>query len=279
MNNKKLTETIQNLFANKSNDVFFTPDEVIVAALHSYLFVKPIERKRTFFKDLMVDGMFAFVDSKEIQERTNTQLEHYIPYLMTSRRYMKTCRKWFDKRWFKKQLRFIDMEEEFNETLLEKYIKQLDEMKVACFYQLVVWLGYKEGLFVSADNCANVWTAVDTTCHKADATLPRISGNEEEFPMCIFEHLDKDYIVKLLLENIDKDVMVAAYLAKALYYSEPLIAREYLYLVAVYKAEFGLDIFSPVTSDITTTKNKLLGPTTLSIVEHGGFVKWLRKRD
>ena len=279
MNNKKLTETIQNLFANKSNEVFFTPDEVIVAALHSYLFVKPIERKRTFFKDLTVDGMFAFVDGKEIHERTNTQFEHYIPYLMTSRRYMKTCRKWFDMRWFKKQLRLINMEEEFNETLLEKYIKQFDEMKVACFYQLVVWLGYKEGLFVSADSYANVWDEVDTTCHKADATLPRISGNEEEFPMFIFEYLDKDYIVNLLLENIDKDVMVAAYLAKALYYSEPLIAREYLYLVAVYKAEFDLDIFSPVTSDITTTRNKLLGPTTLSIVERGDFVKWLRKRD
>ena len=152
-------------------------------------------------------------------------------------------------------------------------------MKVACFYQLVVWLGYKEGLFVSADSYANVWDEVDTTCHKADATLPRISGNEEEFPMFIFEYLDKDYIVNLLLENIDKDVTVAAYLAKALYYSEPLIAREYLYLVAVYKAKFGLDIFSPVTSDITTTKNKLLGPTTLSIVERGDFVKWLRKRD
>ena len=50
MNNKKLTEIIESLFAEKCNDALFTPDEVAVATLHSYLFVKPIERKRTFLE-------------------------------------------------------------------------------------------------------------------------------------------------------------------------------------------------------------------------------------
>ena len=227
----------------------------------------------------MIDGMSAFVDSKEIQERTNTQFDNHIPYLMTARRYIKTNRKWFDKRWFRKQICLIDMEEEFNETLLEKYINKLDEMKVACFYQIVVWLGYKEGLFMSTGSYATVWAKVDAECRKSDAFLPRISGNEEEFPMFIFEHIDKDYMVKLLLENIDKDVNVAAYLARALYYSEPLVAREYLYLIAAFKKTFGLEIFSPVTSDNTVTKNEFYAPMTMRSIEHGDFVKWLTKRD
>jgi hypothetical protein len=161
---------------------------------------------------------------------------YLIPHLM------KLCRKSFDERWFEHQINRMD-DDKFDDELLYKYVGKFDTEQVSHIFQLVVHEGRKYNLFTSEMNYKKLWEEIGAECKKIDSNLPSIDSNYSEFPMFIFECLDKAIIAKILLKYINKDMDLAGYIARILYYMEPLDALEYSSIAMSYIDLFGFRVF------------------------------------
>ena len=61
--------------------------------------------------------------------------------------------------------------------------------------------------------------------------------------MFIFDCLDKVIISKIMLKYIDMDKDLAGYIARVIYYMEPLDALEYSHIAMSYIDLFGFRVF------------------------------------
>jgi hypothetical protein len=96
---------------------------------------------------------------------------------------------------------------------------------------------------MSEDDYRKLWTELNSECKKIDSSLPEINGDYTEFPMFIFDCLEKTTISKILLKHITKDKDLAGYVARMLYYTEPIDAVEYHDIAMSYVGLFGFRAF------------------------------------
>ena len=152
------------------------------------------------------------------------------------------CKKSFDSKWFRSQIDRID-EEELDAECLDKYVNSFSHDQLSHLFQLIVHTGYKNNCFMNEHSYQALWEEISREGKKIYKTFPTLQGDYEDFPMLIFNCLDKDVLRKLLLKHIEKDKDIAAYVARLLYYFEPLVALEYIGVAMSYADLFGFRVF------------------------------------
>jgi hypothetical protein len=240
-NNKKVIERISRVCGKHLEYDCDAIQAVFSTVLHAYYFVKPGEATQKFVKKLAKNTV------KGIEE--GTKLSNDTGYDITScavarliPRIVKLCEKFFDARWFECQISAID-EDVFDDTLLNRYVERYDAEQTSHIFQLIVHHGYKQNFYMSEDGYRELWAELNSECKKIDSTLPEINGDYTDFPMFIFDCLDKTTISKILLKHITKDKDLARYVARMLYYTEPIDAVEYQSIAMSYIDLLGFRAF------------------------------------
>ena len=243
-NNKETIERIQRVCGTDVSEFRCEArslEDSFSTALYAYYFVKPGKATQRFVKRLAQSTIDAISEGTKLSNETGFNITACaVAYLIP--RIMKLCRRSFDERWFEHQINLMD-DDEFDDTLLCKYVERFDVEQVSHVFQLLVHEGRKHHLFMSETNYKELWEEIDEECKKLDSNLPSVDGNYSEFPMFIFDCLDKAIISKIMLKYIDMDKDLAGYIARVIYYMEPLDALEYSHIAMSYIDLFGFRVF------------------------------------
>ena len=216
-------------------------EDSFTTALHAYYFVKPGKQTKRYMKKLAQCTIKALEDGLELSKKVGCPAQAGAAFRLIA--YVnRLCRSSFDSRWFESQINRID-EEELDIRCLDKYVNNFDKEQLSHLFQLIVHVGYKSNCFMSERSYRVLWEEVNRECQILNNTLPVVSGNYDDFPMFIFDHVDKEILGRLLLKHIEKDKDIAAYVARLLYYFEPLVALEYIGVAMSYADLFGFRVF------------------------------------
>lgn len=243
-NNKETIERIQRVCGADLSRLGYeghSLEDSFSAALHAYYFVKPGKATQRFVKKLAQDTIDAIRAGNKLSDETGFNVTACAAAYLVPR-IMRLCKKSFDVRWFEHQINLMD-DDKFDDALLCKYIGKFDAEQVSHIFQLIVHKGRKYHLFMSEKNYEELWEEIGVECQKIDIKFPSVDRNYSEFPMFIFDCLDKGIISKILLKYINKDIDLAGYMARVLYYMEPLDALEYLSVAMSYIDLFGFRVF------------------------------------
>lgn len=242
MTNKNIIETIERVC--KQENSHYNWEDNFYAALYAYYFVKPGKNTRRFMKQLANSDITALFRGQELFEIEGQCLNGCVAFESFPHT-KRICKKFFDKKWFEHQISRMEDNEEFSAGLLDEYLKKFDNTQITSFFQLIVALGYKDGLFLSNENCKELWETVNIECHNINENLPPIDNNYTKFPLYIFDYLKDITIKNILRKYIDKNKDIAGYLARALYYSDPYAAKDYLGVITHYTYLFHFPVFYP----------------------------------
>ena len=241
---RDVIERIQRVCVTDKRDFVYEEhslEDCLSTALHAYYFVKPGKPTKRFMRRLAQSTIKAIKDGMELSEKVGYPVQAWTGIRLVAH-INRLCQKSFDSRWFEYQINRID-EEELDGSCLEKYVNNFDKEKLSHLFQLIAHIGYKNQCFMSEHGCQALWEEVNRECQIVDNNLPTIRSGYDDFPMFIFEYLDKEVLEKLLLQHIEKDKDIAAYVARLLYYFEPLVAAEYIGVAMSYADLFGFRVF------------------------------------
>lgn len=241
---RDVIERIQRVCGTNMSDFRYAEhslEDCLSTALHAYYFVKPGSATKRFMKKLAKSTIKGIKEGRELSNATGYATEvcvagNLIPHII------KICRKSFDGRWFEYQINNMN-DEVFNDKLLDKYVENFDKDQIGHLFQLIVNIGYKNHCFMSEHSCHVLWEEINRECQMLDNNLPIISSEYDDFPMFIFDCLNKEVLLKLLLKHIEKDKDIAGYVARLLYYFKPLVALEYIGVAMFYADLFGFRVF------------------------------------
>ena len=216
-------------------------EDCFSTVLHAYYFVRPGKETKKFMKKLAKCTINGIKAGMKIADATGELMEGCVAICIIPR-IMKLCIRSFDEKWFEYQINRMD-NEDFSESIMDKYVQKYDAEQMSHFFQLVAHIGYKNNNFMSEHNCRMLWEEINKECQTIDNSLPIISSDYNDFPMFIFDCLDKDVISKLLFKYIEKDKDICGYVARLIYYFEPLVALEYIGVAMSYADLFGFRVF------------------------------------
>lgn len=228
MNNKEMIERIERVYNEDIRNFEYKDTsfkDSFSTALHGYYFVKPGKATKNYMTKLSYCIIDGIKEGNKIAEDDGFPVKP-CSVLCIIPRITKLCQKSFDMRTFEQQINRIN-DDEFDDGLLKKYIEKLDEEQVSHLFQLIIHNGRKYHFFNNENECEALWQEINRECQNLDKSLPIINSNYEEFPMFIFDAIDKDVLANLLLKYVEKDKDLAGYIARVLYYVEPLDALEY----------------------------------------------------
>lgn len=245
--NKNTKETIERINKVCVKDVSELCDEelnvedVFSTVLNAYYFVKPGKSTKKFMKKLARSTADGIKKDLVLSDLKGIDISPCIGWSLFTR-IMSLCRKSFNARWFEHQINNID-DDEFDGTLLKKYLGISDKEQVSHVFQLIVHRGREYHLFMSENNYRKLWDEIDSECKNCDMNLPSVDSNYTTFPMFIFDCLDETIISRILLKYIEKDNDLAGYIARVVYYMEPLDALEYSDVAMSYIDLFKFRVF------------------------------------
>lgn len=240
-NNKEVIERISRVCGKHLEYEGDAIEAVFSTAFHAYYFVKPGKATKKFVKKLAQNTIKGIKEGTELSNETGYNITDCAAACLIPR-IVKLCGKSFDARWFECQISAID-DDEFDDTLLHRYVERFDAEQTSHIFQLIVHHGYKQNFYMSEDGYRALWAELNSECKKIDINLPEINGDYTTFPMFIFDCLDKTIISKILLKHITKDKDLAGYVARMLYYTEPIDAMEYQDVAMSYVDLFGFRVF------------------------------------
>ena len=96
---------------------------------------------------------------------------------------------------------------------------------------------------MSDEDYHKLWNKINKACRQIDENLPTINSNYSEFPMFIFDRLDKTIISQILLDHVKKDKDLAGYLARVIYYVNPIDTFEYFTVAMSFIDLFEFRVF------------------------------------
>ena len=216
-------------------------EDCFSTALHAYYFVRPGKQTKRFIKKLAQITIRGIKEGMDLSDATGYEVTGCAAYSLIPH-LVKLCSRSFDTRWFEYQINRMD-EEKLDAHLLDKYIEDFNKDQLSHLFQLIVHTGYKSHCFMNEQTCRALWQEINEECQIIDNNLPIINSDYDDFPMFIFNCLDKAIIAKILLKYIEKDKDIAAYVARLLYYCEPLVSLEYIGVAMSYADLFGFRVF------------------------------------
>ena len=254
MKKNQIVEIINRYCVNKEEPDFDGSEVIGSILVHSYLFVRPGDDSKKFMTSVLkslTKGVEEAINNY-LEEKYLANLEDYI-LCSTSRSVLDVVREMFDKDYFKKQcICFEEDEDEYDESLLDKYLVMLNKEQVYKFMVNIDWLSEIMGLF---SNWRDPWwrKEINACCREMDSSIPCINCDFEAYsaftenqPMYMFDYMSKETFIKICRKAITKDVILAGNLAKTLYYTDDYsLIDSYARIAELFQRLFDMDVYNP----------------------------------
>ena len=255
MEQKKIITALRRLSKQDPEHGRFMLCEVFASIINGYYYVAPGLESDHFFKRVnnIIAMAYRYADAQQPFFDGKVE-DQYAMALQSAAAQMcvQLINEVFDEEYFEHQLKLMDIEDESDVKLLEKYLLALDKNKFKVFLQLI-----KEGKgirHISVNKLRRMRKALNAECCNVNPAIPNMSDSyaayesfEKENPLYFCDCLSKETLVSILLKYMDCDLDIAVYTAKALFYSDCREAYNYLTLAFYFENYWENNALHPTT--------------------------------
>jgi hypothetical protein len=255
MEQKKIITALRRLSKQDPEKGRFMLGEVFASIINGYYYVEPGINSDYFFKSVKNIIAISYRYADEQQPFFDGKVKDQYAMALQScaaRMCVQLINEVFDEEYFEHQLKLMDIEDESDVKLLEKYLLALDKNKFKVFLQLI-----KEGKgirHISINKLRRMRKALNAECCNVNPAIPNMSDSyaayesfEKENPLYFCDCLSKETLVSILLKYMDCDLDIAVYTAKALFYSDCREAYNYLTLAFYFENYWENNALHPTT--------------------------------
>ena len=259
MTNKNVIEIIDRLMDPNVNGVVFNANEVFTAIAHGYYYIRPGKDTANFVKQInkiLVQARKA--RHKAHNQKTNgVKFDDWLVGKMSADAFY-LAKTMFDQEYYESRVERMSMHEEYDESLLERYMYWLNDEELQSVFSGFVTFKLQYDAFISDENFERLEKELENKCvaivqnssyyaEHYDEHLDRIYNKPDGF----FMYLSKESIIDTICKYVDKDPLMFACLIKAFKYADPRTAAEYTVLAMLLDYEFELNIFDPPITDMS----------------------------
>lgn len=274
MTNKNVIEIINRLMDTNVDRVVYYADEVFCLIAHGYYYVRPGKDTDRFIKQINK----ILVQARKTCSKTHDQEIGSIPFEewligKMSADALYIARTMFDKEYYDSQVSRMVMCEEYDESLLERYMYWLNDEELKSVFEGLVTFKLNYDAFISDENFELMEAEIDKKCVAIVQSSSCYATNYDVHMDCIyntpdgfFMYLCKESIIDTVCRYVDKDPLMFASLIKAFKYSNSHTAAEYTGLAMCLDYEFELDIFDPQITDMSKSCFKDDAPEVSKVI-------------
>ncbi len=255
MKNREIIQFIDRYCAHKEDlDVNSNADLAYTILAHGYLYVKPGKPTEKFtlrvIEALKVGATDGFNNYLE-DEYCSWSLDEWIRISMANTA-LQVAREEFDKKYFKKQIKLLELDEECDDALLDKYLNLMNKDQLATFMDEVSYYRAHYLTFTCIDVETEITDELHERCRKVNPLLPeKAHGLEylsfrEKNPNYLLDYLSKEEIVSAIKREIIWNNSLAGHVARMLYNTNSVgVMESYIELISTYEYTFHKDIYKP----------------------------------
>ena len=259
MTNKNVIEIIDRLMDPNVNCMVFNANEVFTAIAHGYYYIRPGRDTAKFVKQINK----ILVQARKARHKAHDQKTNGAPFdewLMgkMSADAFYLAKTMFDQEYYESQVERMTMHEEYDESLLERYMYWLNDEELQSVFTGFVTFKLQYDAFISDENFERLEKELENKCVAVVQSSSYYAGHYDEHmdriynkPDGFFMYLCKESIIDTICKYVDEDPLMLACLIKAFKYSTPHTAAEYTGLAMLLEYEFELDIFDPPITDMS----------------------------
>jgi hypothetical protein len=221
---------------------------------HGYLYVRPGKPTEKFVLKIIEalkmganDGFDNYLGG----ECNSWPLDECIRCSMASSA-LQVARKSFDKRYFEKQISLLDFDEEFDDTLIDKYLNLMSKEQ---FGEFILDLSYCRAnylAFTTIEKEVETMDGLHDRCREINSMLPKTTSGYEYLafrtnnPYYLFDYLSTEEIISAVKNEILWNKSLAGHMARWIYNTNSVIDMDpYIKLISTYERTFGGDIYEP----------------------------------
>lgn len=257
MKNVKIIETIKSLCTNNESCTADSNDEIYTVVAHAYYYVKPddLVQFMTKLNKAMEKGMS--MGCKKLRKCCWVYPIEDCVYSETAPFLLKVVRECFDEPYFESQIARMEDEEVNDENLIDTYLSKFDETQLADYLWLVQYLSCDAELFMNIDTSQKMTNIFNDRCREIDPSIPSSRDSLIEYLHMLiknrtymFDYLKKETIAQIIREHITDHKILAANVAKMIYYcSDKDVASYYAIMANSFQRFYGVNVFEPRISE------------------------------
>ena len=257
MTNKNVIEIINRLMDPSAEKIAYNANEVFVAIIHGYYYIKPGYNTVKFIKKINK----ILNDGQKEKSKNHAAMKNGFPYEVwfwgkMAADAIEVARALFDEEYYASQISKMLLHEKYDETLLERYMYWLDEEELHSVFEGVLTFKRDFDAFISDDNFEKMMEELKDCCIDVvkNSSQDRMNFDEHvdymnnNWDFC-FSYLSKETIIETVCKYIDEPIILAL-MIKTFKYADVRSASEYTGLVLLLVYGFELNIIDPTITNI-----------------------------
>jgi len=269
MTNQTVINTINSVC--KTNPYLAQPYEVFQAALHSFYFMRPSNKRDEFVAGLE----FLFTDTLEeartLKASSEMSMRDCMLHVATKHLLIQLTEN-FDKDYFKTQIENLDLNAEYDKELVSNCIRTFNKEKLFNYFALVGGQNFNGGHFITNEAFCDMWNDLNEECIKIDPSVPNLyryrsvdddleidfderrrfdfvcpeTGEvttKEVDTLYFFDYLPTDTIVRIFEKHVDGNMEMLAFLTTAFCSTDYKTAMCLTFAMCHYLSNYSLYSF------------------------------------
>lgn len=257
MTNKNVIEIINRLMDPSAEKIAYNANEVFVAIIHGYYYIKPGYNTVKFIKKINK----ILNDGQKEKSKNHAAMKNGVPYEVwfwgkMAADAIEVARALFDEEYYASQISKMLLHEKYDETLLERYMYWLDEEELHSVFEGILTFKRDFDAFISDENFEKMMEELKDCCIDVvkNSSQDRMNFDEHvdymnnNWDFC-FSYLSKETIIETVCKYIDEPIILAL-MIKTFKYADVRSASEYTGLVLLLVYGFELNIIDPTITNI-----------------------------
>ena len=254
MTNKNVIDIIDRLMDQKTNKIAFNASEAFAVIAHGYYYIRPGKKMIRF-----IDKIVKIID-KDSKQWLNSNNETCLDAETLGRTVadmLNIARSMFDAEYYASQVSRMVMYEQYDESLLERYLYWLDEEELKSVFEGLLSFKRDFDIFISDLNFDRMMdelkerslVVIENNSWYMKDYDERVDYIDNNWDFC-FEYLTRETIIDMICRYANEDPVMLASMVKTFKYSDDRTAAELTGLAVYIEEAYGLDIFNPTITDI-----------------------------
>lgn len=263
MTNQNVIDIIDRLMDPKREKIAATANEVFVAIVHGYYYIRPGKNTSKFLQKInkVLESHWKDRPKMYVETKDEFPFEDYLWGKMAGEALF-IARSMFDEDYYTSQLARMTKNETYDETLLKNYLNWLNDEELKSIFGGLLTFKSTLDAFISDENFDNMMeelknrslTVVEESPWYMENYGEHIDNIENNWDFC-FSYLCRESIAETIRDYVDEDPLMLATMIKAFKFADERTAAEYTGLAIWLAYGYELDLFDFdefVSTDVDT---------------------------